>query len=263
MATNQGLSKRAALRQQQELEDRRKRTTRIIGFSLGIFGVAVVAILVFALVQNLAGQVAQTENQQTPPNATAAKGIALVSNDAEPAADAPHVVVYEDFQCPACAAREESYGPIFESLVDQGEISIEYRFATFMETRAGNDSSTRAAQATSAADAVGKFREIHSIIFANQSASGAGYSDQQLRVDFPAQAGITGEDLTTYQELFDTRAFAQFVEDSNSEFESSPASSTPTYMIGDQILEFFDQNTQTILIQPTEADVMRAISEIA
>lgn len=261
MSNNSGLSKRAALRQQQEMEERRKRTSRIIGATLGAIGLVVVVVLAIVIVQAIGNSQAQTENQQTPPNATADKGIALTSNDAQPAEDAPHVVVYEDFQCPACASHEEVFGPAFESLVDQGEVTVEFRFATFMENRLGNDGSTDAAQASAAADAVGKFREYHAVVFANQSESGAGYSDQQLRVDFPAQVGIEGADLEQFQELYDTKAFADFVSDSNRVFEESPASSTPSYMVGDTRLMFFDQNTNEMLIQPTPEDLLRAIQE--
>lgn len=261
MANNSGLSKRAALRQQQEMEERKKRQTRIVGATLGAIGLVVVVVLAIVIFQQIGKNQAQTANQQTPPNATADAGIKLAS-DATPAEDVPHVVVYEDFQCPACAAREESYGPAFEALVDEGLITMEFRFATFMEGRMLNDSSTRPAIAASAADAVGKFREFHSLTFANQSESGAGYSDQLLRVDIPAAIGIEGDDLVKYQELYDTKAFADFVEDSNKAFENSKASATPSYMIGDDQLAFFDQGTQQVLIQPTPDDVMRAINEL-
>ncbi|WP_185975575.1 DsbA family protein [Tessaracoccus rhinocerotis] len=261
MANNSGLSKRAALRQQQELEERRKRNSRILGFSLGGIGLVVIVILAIVIVQTLGQNREQTASQQTPPNATEGFGIEIVSQDAEPAEDAPHVVVYEDFQCPACAAREEAYGPAFHELIDRGEITLEIRYATFMEINAMNDSSTNSSMAAAAADAVGKFREYHSHVYSQQSSNGAGYSDQQLRVDFPAAVGIEGEDLTKFQELYDSKAFAEFVKNSNEMFNEEQIGSTPTYLVGDQRLEFFDQDTQEVLIQPTPDDILRAIEE--
>ncbi|MCC2592584.1 DsbA family protein [Tessaracoccus sp. OS52] len=263
MANNSGLSKRAALKQQQELEERRKRNSRILGFSLGGIGLVVVVIVAIVIFQTIGQSGSRSENQIAPPNATEGYGIELVSQDAEPAADAPHVVLYEDFQCPACKAREEAYGPAFNQLIDQGEITLEIRFATFLEINHGNDASTRAAQAAAAADSVGKFREYHSYVYSQQGVNTAGYSDQQLRVDFPAAVGIEGEDLTKFQELYDTEAFADFVENSNEMFNTEGIGSTPTYLVGDKRLEFFDTTTEEILIQPTPDDVLRAIKELA
>lgn len=262
MANGSGLSRRAALRQQQELEERRKRNARLIGVGLGAVAVLVLVVLAVVIFQTLGKGKAETANQQTPPNATAGSGIQVTSHGTEPAADAPHVVVYEDFQCPACASRSEAYAPAMYDLVDQGKITVEYRMATFMEKQIGNDSSTNAAMAAAAADAVGKYREYHQVVFANQSPQGAGYSDQQLRIDFPAQVGIDGDALTKFQELYDGRAFADFVKASNKEFESNNIGSTPTYLVGDTPLAFYDQESDTVLIQPTSDDLYRAIMEV-
>lgn len=255
MAQNSGLSKRAALRQQQELEERRKRNSRILGFGLGGVGLVVVVILAIVIVQTLGQRGEQTANQQTPPNATEGFGIEIVSQDAQPADDAPHVVVYEDYQCPSCAKYEAAYGPMFEQLIDSGQITMEVRNATFMEINMMNDASTNAARAAAAADAVGKYREYHSYAMSQQSPSGAGYSDQQLRVDFPAAVGIEGEDLTKFQELYDTRAFADFVEDSNGAFENSPATGTPAYFVGDNKFDPAGQTSPEGLLQVITASV--------
>lgn len=249
MANNSGLSKRAALRQQQELEERRKRNSRILGFSLGGIGLVVIVILAIVIVQTLGQNREQTASQQTPPNATEGFGIEIVSQDAEPAEDAPHVVVYEDYQCPHCSEYEQAYGPLFEQLVDSGQITMEIRNATFMEINLMNEASTNAARAAAAADAVGKYREYHSHVMSQQSPSGAGYSDQQLRVDFPAAVGIEGEDLTKFQELYDTQAFADFVEDSNGKFQSEGISGTPAYYVGDTKFEPGGQTSAEGLMQ--------------
>lgn len=194
----------------------------------------------------------------TPPNGTEDYGI-LRSATGEISQDVPHVVLYTDFQCPACAARTENYGPAIDQLVAEGKITVEVRFATFMENNLGNDSSTRAAQASAAADAVGKFPELYSVIFANQSESGAGYTEQQLRETFPAEAGLVGDDLATYQQLIDADAFSEFVWMSNEVFFDSPAAAVPTFFVGDEVLEFYDQSTSEVLIEPTPESLFGAI----
>lgn len=258
-----GHSKRAALKQQQELEDRRRRNSRILGFGLAGVGIVVLVILALVIVQTV-GQGRETAaGQQTPPNATAGHGIEKVSRDVAPAADAPHVIVYEDFQCPACADREAVFGPAFASLIDSGDITFEVRYATFMEDNLGNGSSTNAARAAAAADAVGKFREFHTHVYSQLSETGAGFTKQQLRVDFPAAVGITGDDLAKFQELYDSQAFAQFVEDSHAGFKASGITGTPTFLVGDVALQFYDEDTREVLIQPTPEDLLRAITEAA
>ena len=269
MANSSGLSRRAALRQQQELEDRRKRTNRVIGIGLGIVALAVVAILAVVVLQTLAKSgnstagpsTGQTADQQTPPNATESFGINITSKGTPAAADAPHLVIYEDFQCPACANMYESYGTALYQLVDEGKITLEYRIATFLESRLGNTSSTDASMAAMAADAVGKFREYHGVVYTNQPQEGLGYTTQQLRVDFPAKTGITGDDLKKFQELYDTRAFADFVKNAGEQFYKNNIGGTPTYMVGSKQLQFYDQATKTVLIQNTPDDLLRAINE--
>ena len=121
MANNSSLSKRAALRQQQEMEERNKRTRRILAVGAGLVAVTVVAVLAIVIMQALAKRAPVTAEQLTPPNATEASGI-LLSGKA-PQGGTPHLVVWEDFQCPACASREASYGPVIEQLVADGTIS--------------------------------------------------------------------------------------------------------------------------------------------
>lgn len=261
MANNSAPSRREAMRLKAEAEEARgKRNGRILWISLAAVALVVVVILAIVIPRTLADN-APAEDQQTPPNASADFGIGLTSKDAEPAADAPNLVVYEDFQCPACAAREEAFGPAIKELVDNGSITTEIRTAHFLDGMLNNDSSERAAMAAAAADAVGKFREFHETVYANQPQEGLGFTDQQLRVDLPALAGIEGEDLTTFQNLYDGRAFQDFVDGADQQFVDDEIQGTPTYLVNGTKLEFQDEATGEILIQPTADDLLRAINE--
>ena len=262
MANNSGMSRRAALKQQQELEERNRKNRRLLAFGLGAVALVVVVILGIVILQTVGQNREVTANQQTPPNGTEAGGVMLTSQAEEASDDAPHLVIYEDYQCPACAAREAAYGPAIKELVDAGSISVEIRTAVFMEEQLMNDSSTRPAIAAAAADAVGKYREYHSTIYANQHPQGGGYTDQQLREEFPAAVGIEGEDLTRFQELYDTQAFQEFVDQGNQTFMDEGIRSTPTYVVGDTQLQFVDENQQ-VLIEPTAEDLLAAIEAAA
>ena len=259
MANNSSLSKRAALRQQQEMEERNKRTRRILAVGAGLVAVTIVAVLAIVIMQALAKRAPVTAEQLTPPNATEASGI-LLSGKA-PQEGTPHLVVWEDFQCPACASREASYGPVIEQLVADGTITAEIRTAYFLDAGLRNDSSKRAALAAAAADEVGAFDAFHRVVYANHPAQeGTGFTEQQLRVDFPTLAGIEGDDLTRFQELYDTRAFNDFTDAANQRFTDDQIGATPTFLVSGQQLEFFNQETQEVLIQPTAESMMEAIN---
>ncbi len=260
MANKAGPSRREAMRLKAQAEEARaRRNSRVLWISLAAVAVAVVVILALVITQTV-GKSSSSAEQQTPPNATENYGIEFTSKDVEPAADVPHLVVWEEFRCPACASREAEYGPAVKQLVDEGKITAEIRTAHFFDPQDGTDNSERAALAAASADAVGKFREYHSTVFASLLATGTGYTDQQLRVEFPALAGIEGEDLVKFQELYDGGAFADFVKDAGDEFSRAGISGTPTYMVGDNKLEFVDEANQP-LIQPTPEDMLRALTE--
>ncbi len=261
MANTSGMSRREILRQQQEMEEgRAKRNRRILFAALIAVALVVAAIVAVVVIQAVGEKQTASANQQTPPNATEQGGVMLNTQGTEPAEDVPHLVVYEDYQCPACASREEAFGPATLELIDNGDITVEIRTAYFLDKSLQNDSSERAAMAAAAADEVGKYREYHSVIYVNQPPQeGIGYTDEQLRVDFPTQAGITGEDLTTFQKLYDSMAFQDFAAVGNTTFSDEGITGTPTYMVGDTKLEFGTQ--QEILIQPTAQDLLRAINE--
>ena len=238
MTNNSNLSKRAALRKQQELEVRRKRKARMLGVGLGVLTLVVVATIVVVFVNAIGNKIPEidsTAEQLTPPNATEGHGIAIKSKNTQPAGDVPNVVVYEDSQCPICKDYETQYGNAMLQLIDEGKITLEVRTAYFLddqiEQTPNKKSSQRAAMAAAAADAVGKYREYHKVIYENQPREGVGYTDQQLRVDFAAKAGITGDDLATFQKLYDTKAYADFAKNSHEAMGKAGIGGTPTYVV--------------------------------
>ena len=238
MANNSNLSRRAALRKQQELEARRKRNTRMIGIGLGVLVLVIAGIFGYAIWNTMSDKSpdkAPAAEQLTPPNATEGHGIAIKSKNTQPASDVPNVVVYEDSQCPICKDYETQYGSAMLQLIDEGKITLEVRTAYFLddqiEQTPNKKSSQRAAMAAAAADAVGKYREYHKVIYENQPREGVGYTDQQLRVDFAAKAGITGDDLATFQKLYDTKAYADFAKKSHEAMGKAGIGGTPTYVV--------------------------------
>ena len=249
MANNSSLSRRAALRQQQEQEERAARNRRILGFGLGAVALAVVVILVVVIAQTLGKRQEVASAQLTPPNATAGYGILAAAKP--PVDGTPHVVVYQDFQCSGCAAYESTFGPVLSALVDKGQVTAEFRTAHFMDRNIGNDSSVRAAMAAAAADEVGHYDAYHNAIFA--AFTGSGYTDQQLRVDFPEQAGITGDALTRFLQLYDGKAFQDFVDGVANSMQADGVTGTPTYLVDGTKVEFTDTTEESVLTVITDA----------
>ncbi|HOA27902.1 MAG TPA: thioredoxin domain-containing protein, partial [Arachnia sp.] len=173
----------------------------------------------------------------------------------EPTADKPHLIVYQDYQCPWCAAYETAFGTPVEELVESGRITAEYRTTSFLDGNAEDGPSRRAAVAAAAADEVGKFAEYQRIIFANHKESSAAYPARQLRDDFAEEAGITGDALTTFQDLFDTRAFNDFAQGAYDTWNSDPVTlsedgkrSTPVYAVsGERLPGLIDGSGQPVM----------------
>lgn len=265
MANNSSLSRRAALRQQQELDERNKRTKRIVTAGIALLAVIALVVVGIVVVQAIQKSTSITKEQQTPPNASAGQGIYV--DGKKPVDGVPHLIVWEDFQCPACKAREQAYGPIQEKLLDEGKITLEIRAAHFLDglnisgERITNGDSHRAAIAAAAADAVGKYREYHRVAYEHSKEGAGAFPDSALMEEFPKLAGIEGDDLKKFQELYRTRAFFDWTDKADLKFIEDQIQSTPTYMVSGQRLEFADESGQTVLIQPTEEDLMRAINE--
>jgi len=173
-----------------------------------------------------------------PPNGTAQMGwIEAKSPNVKP--DAIIVDEHVDYQCPICKMMDTFTGATFRELIDSGDIIMRFHVRSFLNVNLRNDSSTRAASAATCADTVGDFLAYHETIFANQpEVEGTGYTDQQLRVDFPAQAGITGAGLTSFQTCYDTKETMPYVVQMETvNANEYPKVGTPAYYVnGTQVI---------------------------
>ena len=174
-----------------------------------------------------------------PPNGTAEMGYIEVKAD-NVSPDALTVDEQLDYQCPYCHLADSVIGPSFRALAERGDIILRVHIRSFLDSGLKNDSSTRAAMAATCADTVGDFIAYHETVFANQPPEGVGYTDQQLRVDFAAQAGITGADLTEFQACYDsqkTLGYVQAMEQVNATSrtingaDQDPAGGTPAFYV--------------------------------
>jgi len=146
-----------------------------------------------------------------PPHGTAVAGWIEISTQ-NAAADTPVVDLHIDYQCPQCKIFNSAYGALLQTLADRGDIVLRIHLRTFLDGMLNNDSSTQAAVAATCADTVGSFSAYHQTVLAHSPIEGTGFTDQQLRVDFAAEAGITGTALASFQTCYDTGETLSYVQ---------------------------------------------------
>lgn len=234
-------SRREALRRQQQAQSRAKRTQRIVVVGAIVLAVAVIAVFATIFLGQLnKGGSAASGSQAIPVNATPDQS-GIILNPGKYAAGVPKVEVFLDYQCPVCKQFEARFGPTLDEMAANGEIQLVYRTMTFLDGNLRNDASLRAGIGAACADNAGRYSEYHNAVFAVQpTTEGPGYTTQQLRVDVPAAAGITGDALTGFQNCYDTRATQAFVEGTNEKASEANVNSTPTIRVNDTKL---DNNT--------------------
>ncbi len=228
-------SRRDQLRQEQaKAQTKHTKFTRAI--VIGVVALAVLLVGIFAYVGYQAnkdkGEAAASAI--TPPNAVANGGIAIEPGAPE---SAPEVIVYVDYQCPACAQFEAATGEPLASMARDKEIRLSQTTMTFMDRNIGNDSSTRAANAAVCADQAGICPAFNTAVFANQSPNHEGYSEDLLRNQLPTQLGLQGEKLTKFQQCVDGSSGATFVEGMNKSAYDAGVTATPTITVNGKPLD--------------------------
>lgn len=224
-------SRRAALQAQRDAEARAARRSRWVAIALG-GALALLLVVGGALWWNHHNRPAATPvgTQVKVPDATAdGSGMVLYPTPK----GKPTLVIYEDYQCPWCKKGYDNLDAVEKSAAEKGEIGVEVHTITLLDTMLKNDSSQRANIAAACASVVGHYDAYYDTLFQNYPAKeGDGFTDEQLRVDFPAKAGITGSQLTTFQQCYDQRQTNDAVQKVLDEAKSSGRDdSTPTYWV--------------------------------
>lgn len=238
MTNASGSSKRAALRAAQELEAKRKRTNRIMIAVASVVGVLIIALVGVILVQSLGKN---SQAQITPANATADYGIQAYPGKAKP--DALKVVIWEDFQCPWCKFTSDAYSKQLHSLAESGDIALEYKLVSFLDSRLPGDASHRAAMGATIADGFGKFTAYTDEVYANQpQTEGQGYPNALLRDTIPAKIGLTGDDLAKFQAQYDGKATDTFVTETNKLAATQQVPGTPYITVNGKEVGLLDSS---------------------
>ncbi|WP_406287506.1 DsbA family protein [Embleya sp. NBC_00896] len=151
-------------------------------------------------------------------------------------ADAPvTVTVYEDFRCPFCKRFETNFGPLLADYTEAGKIRVDYHIASFLDGKLGGTGSVKSANAARCSVDAGKFAAYHAVLFDNQpEESEDGYTTARL-LDLAGQVpGLRGE---TFDQCVNTDANAAWVAASQTAFDNSGVSATPSVAVDGNILD--------------------------
>lgn len=175
----------AAVRAERERKARRARTRNLAV----IIAVVVIAGAVAAVLAQR-GSGASASSADAPPGLSAGQGYQVGTGPV-------HITIYEDFQCPACQALEQSSNADLTALAKQGKATVEYIPVSILDRlSSGTEYSSRAANAAYCAPA-NRFKAFHDKLYANQPAEGGtGLTDDKI-VALAKEAGISDPGFAT------------------------------------------------------------------
>ena len=226
-------NRREQLRKAEQAKANQQRLTRIIGVGAGLLVLVIVAVFAIVLISqaNKAMTAVPSAEQISPPNALANdQGILPYPGAAK--SGVPVVELFFDYQCPRCNEFETIYGAALEELASSGQIDLHYRPMIFLDVNLQNDSSLRSGIGAACADTVGKYRDYHAQLFANQpETEGDGYADTVLRDTIPSKIGITGDQLSSFQKCYDDKQTQSWVQAQDEAGAKSGVTGTPTFKV--------------------------------
>ena len=236
----------AAREEQQAKEKRRERTVRIVG-AIGVIVVVVVIIGLAVVVPRMSGS--SDGGGATPlpsPNPSAAVPTGVFDATGEvpwgvpvgtAPATAPLLAIWEDFQCPACGALEETNGAAIQGLAQDGKVRLVWRPTTFLDNNLGNQASAFAVSAWGCAIDAGKTTEYHDTLYSNQpTTEGEGWTQEQL-IQFGEQAGISGAPLDTFRQCVNDNTYLGWAVNSTQAFFDANVQGTPYGTLNGQPIE--------------------------
>lgn len=146
------------------------------------------------------------------------------------------ITLYEDLQCPVCAALEASGGTLIKQGIDDGKLQVSYHMISFLDASSTTRYSTRALNALmTVLDTAGPdvYLAFHSLLYAEQPQEGtAGLTDDHL-VELAVKAGA---DESKIKGPIDDLKYEQWIKNSTDDFSKQGFSSTPTAVIGGKTL---------------------------
>ncbi|MBK6887093.1 MAG: thioredoxin domain-containing protein [Tetrasphaera sp.] len=188
--------------------------------------VAIIVVVAWTIIANNNAKSAQSKGGSQLPKGVAAMGQPFTRGT--PAAGAPTLDIYEDFQCPGCHQFETTFGAAVRAMAEAGTAKVNYHIMSFLDDRYRGENSVRAATGAFCAAAFDRFGQFHDSVYANAPAKeGQGWTDAQLE-QFATDSGITGADLTSWKTCYTGRAMQQYIVSMETAGEKDGIVNTPT-----------------------------------
>ena len=229
MRSEQGQRKYNAM-----LEARRREAEIRTRYLTLAFGLVVVLMSLIGI--GVQSNRAKIQGDLTATNASVSNGVAVGKASAPVTVD-----VFEDFQCPICEQFEQTTGKDIADKVKAGQIQVRYHPMAFLDSASsGNRYSSRAANAALCASdvSVADFSKYHDILYGKDSngqqvqptEGSHGRTNTQL-LDYAKQAGIKGNDLTTFQSCMSGELHKALVAAITDNASQRGVTGTPTVMV--------------------------------
>jgi len=215
-------------------EAARKRRERLIQF-LGAGAVVLVVVLIIVFAVRASG--GSSGSNGPDPSASLPKGVDASSYaftvTQNPGEKTPTVQVWEDFQCPACKAFEESMSSALYAAAAKGEINLQLRPTTFLDKSLpqSKNTSARATSAWGCAIDSGKSIEYHTAVFLNQPAvEGTEVTNQQL-VEYGRQVGMAEAEFNSFKSCVEGSTYLGWAANSTAIFDQDAVPGTPAMYV--------------------------------
>ena len=238
MRSDQGQKKYNAM-----LEARRKEALVRTRYVTGALAIVVVLVSIIGI--GVQANRAKIQGDLTATNASVKNGV--VVGKAAPVT----VDVFEDFQCPICQQFEQSAHTDISAKIKAGQIQVRYHMMAFLDSASnGNRYSSRAANAALCASDINvdTFAKFHDVLYGKDTSgkqvqpaeNSSGRTNTQL-LGYARQAGITGDNLTTFQTCVNTEQHKALVEAITENASKRGVSGTPTIMVAGKKLGTVDK----------------------
>lgn len=239
------------MRRERDKADKRQRN--LITVAIVVVVIALVAGGGWAI-KHASDQNSTSVKYVAPKNATKDFGIVYDAEVATgKAATGPvTVTLYEDFQCPACKAFEAADGAFLKQAVAAGDITLDYRPISFLDSAPTDDYSSRAlntALCVLDTSDVKTYAAMHELLYVAQSPeSGPGLDDTKL-ADIAKQAGAGN--LTT---CINSKKFGPWIDKATAAFGKAGYTGTPTIVVDGKQVKGSGGGS------PTVAELQKAIT---
>lgn len=155
-----------------------------------------------------------------------------------------HVVIYADMSCPVCKQFEAQYGTDLTKMAKSGDITLEYRIATFLDRTSPTNYSSRAANAVACvADSKPEaLNDYLTALFEQQPEEGSEGLPNAKLADIAEQSGAG--DISSCADGTKFRPWAQYV---NTTFNKYEVGGTPAAYINGKEWDIQSEDFKQVL----------------